>query len=537
MIAITYTITLQEPLLATSLQGDPNSAVSAAFIPGSMVRGLLINQQRDNQQLVLTERELFFAGQVRYLHAYPIHPETGHRGLPTPLSWRKNKRRVVAKGIIEDRALLEKEEGGWSEKSEDDAPVTGSFVWLAEEENQVITYTPATQVTIHTQRDRGPGRARRGAGAVYQYEALAAGERFQGVILCTDAGQATQIKDMLSIGVSYLGGAQTAGYGRVVIDAVQEKSDWQETTVEGREIDAGETLVITLLSDAILRADNGVTHTNLLAAIDLPLSLEKAFKAVVPLAGFNRKWGLPLPQTEALAAGSVFVCRTQVPISPKQLSDWQESGVGERRIEGFGRLAFNWQVHETLQQSEFSAEVSGEEHPLPPNPTDPAYQLAQRMVARQQRQALDQALLKAVRNMEIENIQQWPPNSQLASVRIIARHALQAGNVSRISSLFKPKIDNQDNPAAIKLRARQRFDRARLGQGKRLAEWIIELTDTPAKVWEQLEQKTKTLGNVYAEGDLAVEYAVRLIDSVLARVIAERRNAGQKQGGNGHGTA
>jgi hypothetical protein len=45
------------------------------------------------------------------------------------------------------------------------------------------------------------------------------------------------------------------------------------------------------------------------------------------------------------------------------------------------------------------------------------------------------------------------------------------------------------------------------------------------------------LGNVRAEDDLATEYAVRLIDSVLARVIAERRNAGQKQGGNGHGTA
>ncbi len=255
MIAITYTITLQEPLLATSLQGDPNSAVSAAFIAGSMMRGLLIAQQRDNQQLVMTERELFFAGEVRYLHAYPIHPEIGKRGLPVPLSWHKNKKRVVVHGPIEDRALLEKEDGDWAEKSQDDVPASGDFVWLAEE--RAITYTPATQLTVHTQRDRGPGRARRGAGAVYQYEALAAGECFQGVILCIKPSQATQIKKMLPVGVSYLGGVQTAGYGRVVIDAVQEETNWQETTVAVAEIDSDQTLVITLLSDAILRADTG----------------------------------------------------------------------------------------------------------------------------------------------------------------------------------------------------------------------------------------------------------------------------------------
>ena len=35
-------MTAEQPLLLTSLQGDPNSSVSFSYIPGSVVRGALI---------------------------------------------------------------------------------------------------------------------------------------------------------------------------------------------------------------------------------------------------------------------------------------------------------------------------------------------------------------------------------------------------------------------------------------------------------------------------------------------------------------
>ena len=44
MKAITFSLTTQQPLLATSFQGDPNSDVSYSYIPGSMIRGAVIGR-------------------------------------------------------------------------------------------------------------------------------------------------------------------------------------------------------------------------------------------------------------------------------------------------------------------------------------------------------------------------------------------------------------------------------------------------------------------------------------------------------------
>ena len=40
--ALSYQITLEEPALLTSLSGDPNSAVSLSYLPGSVLRGAAV---------------------------------------------------------------------------------------------------------------------------------------------------------------------------------------------------------------------------------------------------------------------------------------------------------------------------------------------------------------------------------------------------------------------------------------------------------------------------------------------------------------
>jgi len=534
MIAISYTVTLHEPLLATALSGDPNSAVSSPYIPGSMVRGMLIARHGTPNDLVTSARQLFFSGQVCYLHAYPAHPtrRDNIRSLPLPASWRKEKKRTEKQGLIEDWAQLDKADSDLK----DPAAVSGDFVWL--NDDNTTLYTPPTQITVHTQRDRGPGRARRGEGAVYRYEALAAGEKFAGVILCNNEALAMQVKALLKTGTSYLGGAQTAGYGRVTLEAAvgttENNTAWCEYAGDVKTMTVGERLVITLLSDAILRDENGATHTDLLAALDLSLELKEAFKQVTPVGGFNRKWGLPLPQTQALGAGSVFVCQTTNIVTEAHLEKWLQRGVGERRVEGFGRLAFNWQPKETLNQREIPPHnYAHSDLKLPTEADDPVRQLAQRMVVRRQRHALDQALIKAVYRLEIKAP---PPNSQLSSVRVIARHALQAGKLERISNLFK-----RAHPNAIKNRSLQKFERARIGEGQRLSDWIQEVVEHPEQIWQKYfthGQGAKELGEVKPGQDLAIEYAVRLIDSVLARATTEKRRKPQnKHGGDTNGAA
>ncbi|MEG4418227.1 hypothetical protein QUA70_06405 [Microcoleus sp. LAD1_D5] len=99
MKAITLSLKTQQPVLATSFQGDPNSDVSYSYIPGSMIRGAIIGRymrQHNLSELDLTSQEvkgLFFdANSTRYLNAYLLSQEKQpQRTLPLPLCWFKDK--------------------------------------------------------------------------------------------------------------------------------------------------------------------------------------------------------------------------------------------------------------------------------------------------------------------------------------------------------------------------------------------------------------------------------------------------------------
>ena len=97
MKVITVSLHTQQPLLATSFQGDPNSDVSYSYIPGSMVRGAAIARymkQRGLSELDLDRDEvkrLFFdANSTKYLNAYLLSNE-GKRTLPVLRSWFREK--------------------------------------------------------------------------------------------------------------------------------------------------------------------------------------------------------------------------------------------------------------------------------------------------------------------------------------------------------------------------------------------------------------------------------------------------------------
>ncbi len=69
------------------------------------------------------------------------------------------------------------------------------------------------------------------------------------------------------------------------------------------------------------------------------------------IGGFNRKWGLPLPQALAVRMGSVLVFKDPG-CDPTLLDDLEVRGIGERRAEGFGRIAFNRQRVAQLEAKE-----------------------------------------------------------------------------------------------------------------------------------------------------------------------------------------
>lgn len=523
MIAVTYKIILKEPLLATSLNGDPNSSVSYDAIPGSMIRGLAAARMVNIGAMSDEVRGKLFDGRTRFLNAYPADAHW-RRGLPAPLSWTKEKDRLSASGKIQDQASMRP-------TFRTPTGVGKTFMWLIEDEDETMTAlrNPERHISIHTLRRREAGRPTKSEGAVYRYDALAANECFVGAILVPDEAAGEALKKLLPAGAYRLGGSATAGYGRVHLQDVVVNTDWHEYPDDALPLPKGRTFSVLLLSNVILRDELGSNHSHLEKALDAQVELIKAFKSTEPVGGFNRTWGLPLPQDIAVSAGSLFVLRAQEDISRDRVEQWLENGVGERTVEGFGRIAVDWPVEAELIQVAATT-VRGHSNVL--TLTESARELAERMVTRRRRNELDIALVKAINNSVIRHA---PSNSQLSRIRIIARSALQEHDLSRIGTLMKREIENQDgekidNPDAMKNNSLKKFEAARVAVGggaKQLSQWLIELADNPTGVWDYLGGDHRvSLGTITAQSWMAEEYAVRLIDGVFDKAIKRTKGGG-----------
>ena len=531
MIALTFTLELQEPLLMTAIEGDPNSAVSLPYVPGSALRGALVgrylaNYEGDDLAADAEAQKYFFDAQTRYLNAYPVDSE-GRRTLPTPNAWKKPKGNGRAAYDVFDLSVDPEPAGiydQWQPK-----PVKRPFCSMKGE--GVDLHKVKWQVNIHTMRDPVAGRALgvEGQGAVFRYEALAPGQRLVGVILCPDTDTADTLQALLEDDETLLlGGSQSAGYGLTTIMEVKQEDNWQETPHELSALSGH--LTITLLSDAILRDAEGqytafLTPEILADYLDVTLTPDRArtFVEIGVVGGFNRKWGLPLPQTPVARAGSVFtfeIGEAKIPLD--RLHKLIEEGIGERRAEGFGRVTVNWHTqHATLN----AAEVKPRPRPQQPvTLTEESTSLAQAMATRMLRRELDHALRERVLAL---NIQGEIRNTQLSAVRTRLRTALATGEIAPVLAYMEE----------MKSAGQEQFEKARI-KNEVLDHWIktVLQEDAPA-VWKRLlrtsfkEEQLPAVGGVRAVWDetLAQEYALRLVDGVLNRELAKRRKKKEKE--------
>jgi len=524
MIALIFTLELKEPLLLTAIKGDPNSAVSLPYVPGSALRGALVGRyltdyKRDDLAADAEARKLFFDAQTRYLNAYPVDSQ-GHRTLPTPVAWKKRKRDAGDAYTVFDLSVDPAPWGiydQWQPK-----PVKGSFCNLTDK--QVTTVEPDKQVNIHTMREPKAGRATLEQGAVFRYEALAPGQTLAGVILCPDADTADTLQALLEEDETLLlGGSQSAGYGLTIITEIKRENNWQRTTHD-LSTSSGH-LTITLLSDAILRDINGqytafLTPEILAKYLGVTLTLDRSrtFVKTNVGGGFNRKWGLPLLQTPVARAGSVFTFEVgEADIPAERLQTLVEDGIGERRAEGFGRVAVNWHAqHATLSVSQ--AQAPSKPPKRPTGLTGESMSLAQTMATRMLRRQLDQKLRERVLKLDIQGEIR---NTQLSAVRTRLRTALATGEVA-------PVLTYLDEMKSV---GQEQFEKTRVGQDT-LDQWIqTVLQEDASAFWKRLcrtsftQDKLPAVGGVRAVWDetLAHEYALRLIDGVLSRKLAEQR--------------
>lgn len=356
-----YTLTLKAPLLLTALEGDPNSVRSLGFIPGAAVRGVVastIDPDKDPQSF----RTLILSEQVCYLNAYPLVDTV--RSLPTPVPWRREKYSDqnhdlagYSGRLVDDDDELE---NIWPQ--EQLQGLEAPFVTL--DQPDLTAGVTSLDSRVHQQRDRLKGRAytdpvtNEARGTIFTYEALEASQKFCGIVAISGQNQAeidtrlAQVKTALGEKV-YLGRSRRARYGGEVLVSVWSCVGVQgEREAEGRnglimgDLNAGQNFRVFLTADYIGRcSDTGQVDPTWFAAelihrlggrVEV-LRSRWAFRLV---GGYNRTWGLQLPQVLTLRAGSVVVLKAQQPISYSDLLAIEQSGLGERRAEGFGRVLF-----------------------------------------------------------------------------------------------------------------------------------------------------------------------------------------------------
>ncbi len=353
MIAVALTIRALEPLLLSKpFAGEENSAISNDYIPGSALRGASIAaylRQNNQKNFDLMQDEnikcIFFSNTCQFLNAYPTHPETGERSLPIPLSWvvKKNQEFEQHQNIYD--MALQKPQTDESLKKPN-----GSYFSRRRDEIYLIT-TEKIPIPHNTSQDAN--RKSAGTSTVFRYVAINSGEEFSSAVLCEREEDAELIEKTYSSGTFLLGGSHRAGYGKVQVEA-QIKNDWKEFTPN--EENEEDSLTITLLSDTIIRNLDGQTGTDFDQALSKYLGMDtlathsEAFWQLNIVGGYNRKWGLPLPQDYALAAGSTFVYLKEQFKAQLDEKKFNRS-IGERTIEGFGRLAVNLST-----RAEFPAE-------------------------------------------------------------------------------------------------------------------------------------------------------------------------------------
>ncbi len=511
MKAITFLLTTKQPILATSFQGDPNSDVSYSYIPGSMIRGALIGRylnryQPQNADILTDEkvRHLFFDDSTYYLNAY-ISSQEEKRTYPTLISWRREKDN---ESEIFDFSV---------DKTKLESPkAVGDGFWI-EEEGYIKLYPVDRRLNIHNLRERSKGRSTQNEGEIFRYDAIDKGQNFQGVILCNDCDEKI-IRDLLTPLDIWLGGSRSSGYGHIQISQIHSYDSWNEVGISPESRVGSNTMKVTLLSDLIIRDKQGqytvIPPTDLLSE-ELGIHLDEpvnTFMSSTFIGGFNRKWGLPLPQILAIKAGSVFVYEN-ICINSDQIFSLEEKGLGERKSEGFGRIAINWHSKKRLIAKKVEIKLlTRPKDKKPQFETPESRELAIKIGERILRRRLEQLLLEKIEQYKLETNKMT--NNQLSRLIIVARQALDQNSREPLDTLFNQLTKD----------TRIKYEGTKLGSHS-LQKTIQEWLDSPRK-WMGTEIQNISIDDVtYTLTDsICMEYTLRLIMTIAKNATKEKDN-------------
>lgn len=502
MKKLKFIIELLEPMLATGLEGDPNAGVSLKYISGSVLRGVIISLSNFNGDLAINNRDLFFNENVCFLNSYPI--ENSKVGLPTPLSWQIKKDAENGQDFF-DFVHQDRDEKQYNN-------IKSPF-FVFESDSKITKVNPKTQFAVHTQREVEKGRSTSDKGAVFRYESVIKGTKFGGMILCETDKLFEDIKSWIDGKTIFLGGSRTAGYGKAKISV----TDWLEDSriIKTKTFQLNEKFSITLLSNALVRDKNGQFQNDLTAESlglnenDIEPVACKTFKKAELVGGFNRKWGVPLPQMLAIKAGSVFTFNV---LNSNGISLNFEKGIGARTIDGFGQVAINLNETQKILSIKESEPVHFQTITID-NQNTKVKKIGNFIVERIIKQKLETKLVACIGDFPISKS---PNKSQISRLRIEIKELLRNPNSDKDQATISKFFENLKNTA------KDQFNKPNMIENQSLERWVKDVVANTNKI----DLDDLTVGGLSVSAakktELKRNIHLSLINEVLAKAAKEK---------------
>ncbi|MCI4660337.1 MAG: RAMP superfamily CRISPR-associated protein [Neomegalonema sp.] len=325
------TITLEQPLLiASEIRG--NVTLCHEHIPGQVLLPMVLRAMKGDIPAALA------ANQISVGPAFIAEPDGETACLPVPMCWERKKDDTAGpdgKGALRNRFADEGAVGQWK-------PMRSGYMALSE--SKLHFAEPKKSLRTLNVIDDEKSRPTSEIGGLYAYEALEAGQVFISRIrVATDIlGSDPEAFARDFRRADCLGRSRSSGYGRVALELSLVSDDKKD--VAGT---ASNLLTIYCASDLLLQdsylcsgAPVAMLRSALAAALGAGVEIKDHALRMRRIESWQSSWGLPRPSLIALQAGS---CATFEVLDGKTdaLKALQESGIGERRVEGFGQVIFN----------------------------------------------------------------------------------------------------------------------------------------------------------------------------------------------------
>ena len=372
MYRMEFVLKTLSPIVLTSASNSTVMTGTHTMFGGSIIRGILASRFVEIQKLHdeahdKTFRELFFGG-LKFLSANP--EILGKRSFVLPLSLQSGKAGTDDANKVQDLLGDEKPLRGYKSFRGFGVELDGKF----------FRAQVKTNIFMHMSRS---GEEERIAGksidgAIYNYEALDAGQNFCGEIIGEEK-LLTQLRDGLNLDggkmLAYVGRSKFTQYGKCLM-----------TFGEVEPLSApnfGERFFLRLDSPLIPADECFLSAEKVLAKevcnkLGKNFSLGKVFAAGVEVENFVVPWGMKRPRVSALAAGTVFELKTGAPLTGDEEIFLREKifeGFGARTEEGFGQIRA-WQTSTNFT----SGALDDEKIPKPEKFSDDTIALAKKIL-------------------------------------------------------------------------------------------------------------------------------------------------------------